>query len=340
MQSIAKPLARGPGVSVLALSAVISTEGEGNVEQSTYPHRVGWIGTGRMGYQLAARLLAAGVETWVWNRTRSKAEPLAEKGAKVVDSPADLAECDIVFTMVGGPEDVLEVTIGENGVLSREDARPSILVDSTTIDPLTSRRLTEAAAALGTAVVAAPVSGNPKVVKSGKLTVVASGPRQAFDTALAYIELFGRKTTYVGGGDEARLVKICHNLMLGVVTQSMAEITLLAEAAGVKRADFLEFLNDSVMGSTFTNYKTPAFVNLDFTPTFTLPLLRKDLELGLATGKELDVPLPLTSLTNSIVMEAIGLGYDQDFAALLVKQGRASGRELESENTKVGDGLS
>lgn len=293
-----------------------------------------------MGYQLAARLLAAGVETWVWNRTRSKAEPLAEKGAKVVDTPADLAECHIVFTMVAGPEDVMEVTLGENGVLSRSDARPSIIVDSTTIDPVTSRRLTDEAAALGTAVLAAPVSGNPKVVKSGKLTVVASGPRDAYDTALPYIEQFGRKVTYVGSGDEARLVKICHNLMLGVVTQSMAEITVLAEAAGVKRADFLEFLNDSVMGSTFTRYKTPAFVNLDYTPTFTLELLRKDLELGLASGKELDVPLPITAMTNSIVMEGIGLGYDQDFSALLTKAARASGRELEPENVPVGDGLS
>jgi 3-hydroxyisobutyrate dehydrogenase-like beta-hydroxyacid dehydrogenase len=317
-----------------------SDEGEGRVAQSSFPHRVGWIGTGRMGYQLAARLLAAGVETWVWNRTRSKAEPLAEKGAKVVDTPADLAECDIVFTMVAGPEDVIEVTLGENGVLSRSDARPSIIVDSTTIDPVTSRRLTDEAAALGTAVLAAPVSGNPKVVKSGKLTVVASGPREAYETALPYIEQFGRKVTYVGSGDEARLVKICHNLMLGVVTQSMAEITVLAEAAGVKRADFLEFLNDSVMGSTFTRYKTPAFVNLDYTPTFTLELLRKDLELGLASGKELDVPLPITALTNSIVMEGIGLGYDQDFSALLTKAARASGRELEPENVPVGDGLS
>src|SRR5690606_8985020 len=128
---------------------------------------------------------------------------------------------------------------------------------------------------------AAPVSGNPKVVKSGKLTSVVSGPEEAWKTARPDIELFGRKATYVGEGDTARLVKICHNLMLGVVTQSMAEITLLAEAAGVSRYDFLEFLNDSVMGSTFTRYKTPAFVNLDYKPTFTWHLLRKDFELGL-----------------------------------------------------------
>jgi len=293
-----------------------------------------------MGYALAARLLEAGVDVWVYNRTRSKAEPLAEKGAKIVDSPADLAGRDIVFTMVGGPDDVIAVTTGPDGVLSRDDATPSILVDSTTIDPATSGRLREEAATHGVSVLAAPVSGNPKVVKSGKLTVVTSGPRQAWETAQPYLENFGRKVTYVGGADEARLVKICHNLMLGVVTQSMAEITVLAEAAGVSRADFLDFLNDSVMGSIFTRYKSPAFVNLDYTPTFTWQLLRKDLELGLDTARELDIPLPVTALTHAVIMEGIGTGYgDEDFAALLTKQARASGRELTPENVDVDDGL-
>lgn len=306
-----------------------------------YPHRVGWIGTGRMGAALIERLLDSNVDLWIYNRTRSKAEPLAAKGAKVVDSPAELAGRDIVFTMVAGPEDVLEVTLGEQGVLSRPDQRPEIIVDSTTIDATTSQVLTDKAAELGTAVLAAPVSGNPKVVKSGRLTSVVSGPRVAYETVLPYLECFGRKVTYVGAGDQARLVKICHNLMLGVVTQSMAEITVLAEAAGVSRADFLEFLNDSVMGSTFTKYKTPAFVNLDYTPTFTWHLLRKDFELGLETGRLLDVPLPTAALVHQIVIDGIGRGYgDQDFAAMLSRQAEGTPVEMTSEDKDVSDGLS
>lgn len=306
-----------------------------------FPHRVGWIGTGRMGAVLAQRLLAAEVDLWVYNRTRSKAEHLAEMGAKVVDTPADLAGRDVVFTMVAGPEDVLEVTLGDEGVLSQPDTRPQIIVDSTTIDPATSQTLTARAAERGTAVLAAPVSGNPKVVKSGQLTSVVSGPREAYETVLPYLECFGRKVTYVGGGDEARLVKICHNLLLGVVTQTMAEITVLAEAAGVARSDFLEFLNDSVMGSTFTRYKTPAFVNLDYTPTFTWHLLRKDFELGLETGRLLDVPLPTAALVHQIVIDGIGRGFgDQDFAALLSRHAEGSGITLESEGKEVSDGLS
>ncbi len=304
------------------------------------PTKVGWIGTGRMGAAIVTRLLEAGTEVWVWNRTRSKAEALAEKGAKVVDSPSDLADCRVVFTMVGGPSDVIEVTLGENGVLTGETT-PEVLVDSTTIDSATSEQLRAAAGERGTAVLAAPVSGNPKVVKGGRLTVVTSGPRAAFEIAQPFLEQFGHGVTYVGESDEARLVKICHNLMLGAVTQSMAEITMLAEASGVKRSDFLEFLNNSVMGSTFTRYKSPAFVNLDYTPTFTWHLLRKDLELGLDAGRDLNVPLPMSALVHSLVVEGIGLGYgEQDFAALLTKEARGSGLEIEPENVEVDDGLS
>lgn len=302
--------------------------------------QVGWIGTGRMGSALVKRLLDAGTEVWVYNRTRSKAEALAEHGAKVVDRPADLATLDVVFTMVGGPQDVMEVTVGEDGVLSRDDARPSVIVDSTTIDPATSKRLRAEARQKGTDVIAAPVSGNPKVVAAGKLTVVASGPEGAYSRAEPHLQRFGRKVTYVGAEDEARLVKICHNLMLGLVAQSMAEISVLAEASGVSRADLFEFLNDSVMGSTFTRYKTPAYVNIDYTPTFTWHLLRKDFELGLSTANDLDIPLPTAALVHQIIVEGIGLGYgDEDFAALLTKQARASGRDVTSEKRDVPNGL-
>jgi len=307
----------------------------------TTTNQIGWIGTGRMGSALVKRLLEAGHEVWVYNRTRAKAEVLAEHGAKVVDTATELAHLDLVITMVGGPEDVLEVTVGPEGVLSRADARPSVIIDSTTIDSATSRDLRARAADLGTDILAAPVSGNPKVVASGRLTVAVSGPESAFEKARPYLEDFGRKVTYVGSGDEARLVKICHNLMLGIVAQSMAEISVLAEASGVSRADLFEFINDSVVGSMFTRYKTPAYVNLDYTPTFTWHLLRKDFELGLSTANDLDISLPTAALVHQIIVEGIDLGYgDQDFAALLTKQARASGREVQAEEREVSDGLS
>jgi 3-hydroxyisobutyrate dehydrogenase len=301
--------------------------------------RLGWVGAGRMGHALAARLLAAGHDVAVWNRTRSKAESLADAGATVVDSPARLADRDVVFTMVAGPEDFKEVVLGPEGILAGESP-PSVIVDMTTVSPEASAEVREEAARRGTALLAAPVSGNPKVVKAGRVTLVVSGPREAYDEVEPLLALLGAGVTYVGDGERARLAKICHNLMLGVVAQCMAEIVVLAEKGGMSRNDFLEFLNDSVMGSMFTRYKTPAYVNLDFTPTFTPLLLRKDFDLGLQAARELDVPMPVAAAAQQTVQALIGSGHtDEDFAALLEQQARASGLDLVSENADIDEGL-
>ncbi|HZJ51808.1 MAG TPA: NAD(P)-dependent oxidoreductase [Actinomycetota bacterium] len=303
-------------------------------------HKLGWIGTGRMGFNLAARLIDAGCDVAIYNRTRSKAEPLARRGGKLVDSPRELADRDIVFSMVAGDDDFRAVTTGEEGVLVQAGAAPQILIDSTTISAGVSAEVRAAAEAVGTRLLAAPVSGNPNVVRAGKLTLVVSGPEEAWDVAQPYLQVLGAGATYVGEGDAARLAKICHNLMLGVVAQSMAEITVLAEKGGLKRAAFLEFLNNSVMGSPFTRYKTPAFVNLDYHATFTPVLLRKDFDLGLKAARELGVPMPLSALVHEIVQTMIGHGWvDDDFAKLLELQARASGLELQSEGADVSDGL-
>ncbi|MGB9185979.1 MAG: NAD(P)-dependent oxidoreductase [Solirubrobacteraceae bacterium] len=302
--------------------------------------RLGWVGLGRMGQALASRLLDAGHDVTVYNRTLSKAEPLAALGAAIADTPAELADRDIVFTMVGGSSDVADVVTGPQGLLSRSDVAPGMIIDSTTIAPGAAAEVRAAAQARGTAMLAAPVSGNPKVVESGRLTIVVSGPEEAWERAKPYLELLGRSVTYVGEGDRARLVKICHNLMLGVVAQCMAEITVLAEKGGVSRADFLEFLNDSVMGSTFTRYKSPAYVNLDFTPTFTPALLLKDFHLGFEAASELEVSMPLAATTEQIVQGLVGMkGNEVDFAALIELVAGASGLALEPENVEVDDGL-
>ena len=303
--------------------------------------RLGWIGTGRMGYAMAARLLRHTCDVAVYNRTRSKAEPLVALGAKVVDSPADLADRDIVFTMVSGPDDLIEVVAGSKGVLSRTDHVPTLLVDCSSVSTEASAAVRAQAAARGVAMLAAPVSGNAKVVKAGLLSVVASGPEAHFKIAEPFLALLGRGVSYVGDGELARMVKICHNILLGVVTQSLAEITVLAEKGGVPRHAFLDFINKSVMGSLFTKYKSPSFVNLDWTPTFTPYLLRKDLDLGLEAGRQLGVPQPLTALTREIVQCMIGNGYqDVDFGALLEMEAKAAGLELKKENRAVDDGLS
>jgi 3-hydroxyisobutyrate dehydrogenase len=303
-------------------------------------HRIGWIGAGRMGFDMAGRLARAGADVLVWNRTRAKAEPLTQHGARVADGIPELADRDIVFTMVSTSDDVKEVLQGKGGLLSA-DRVPRIVVDCSSISVEASAEVREALSARKVAFITAPVSGNAKVVKAGKLSIVASGPRAAFDEAAPYLEAMGKGVSYVGEGELSRIVKICHNVFLGVVIQSLCEITVLAEKAGVPRHAFLDFINKSVMGSTFTRYKAPALVNLDFHVTFTPELLRKDLDLGLDAGRELGVPLHLASITRDLVQTLIGNGLgDADFSKLLLLQARASGLQLSPENVAVNDGLS
>jgi 3-hydroxyisobutyrate dehydrogenase-like beta-hydroxyacid dehydrogenase len=302
--------------------------------------RVGWIGTGRMGAAMAARLAKAGTDLTVWNRTRAKAEPLAELGCTVADTIGDLRDLDVVFTMVSTPADLEQVLLGEGGLIADPDHVPGAVVDCSTVSPDSSSAMREACEARGVDFLSAPVSGNGKVVRAGQLTLVVSGPEETYRRYASLLDHIGKSVTYVGEGDLARLVKICHNLMLGVVTQSLAEITVLAEKGGVSRSAFLEFLNNSVMGSVFTRYKSPAFVNLDYTPTFTPILLRKDFDLGLAAARQLDVPMPVAAVTAQLVQASVGSGrVDEDFAILLDLQAAASGIELKPENVEVDDGL-
>jgi len=302
--------------------------------------KLGWIGTGRMGYEMAARLAKGGCDLAVWNRTRAKAEPLAKHGAKVVNQLEELSTRDILFVMVSTYEDVKEV-IGKALAAGGNEGKPKMVVECSSISLEGSAELRKILAAKGVEYLAAPVSGNAKVIKAGKLTFVVSGPKAAYELARPYLDMMGTGSSYVGEGELARIAKICHNVMLGVVIQNLCEITILAQKAGMPRHAFLDFLNKSVMGSMFTRYKTPALVNLDFHVTFTPKLLRKDLDLGLDAGRSLEVPMPLTSLTRDLLQQMIGQGItEQDFSTLLLMQAKASGIELKPENVPVGDGLS
>ena len=297
---------------------------------------LGWIGTGRMGYAMAERLAKGGCDLAVWNRTREKAQPLEKHGAKVVNQLEELSTKDILFVMVSTYDDVKDVI-----AKALAKGKPKMVVECSSISLEGSAELRKLLQAKGVEYLAAPVSGNAKVIKAGKLTFVVSGPKAAYDKARPYLDMMGTGSSYVGEGELARIAKICHNVMLGVVIQNLCEITVLAEKAGMPRHAFLDFLNKSVMGSMFTRYKTPALVNLDFHVTFTPKLLRKDLDLGLEAGRNFEVPMPLTSLMRDVLQQMIGHGMtEQDFSTLLLMQAKASGIELKSENKEVGDGLS
>ncbi len=311
--------------------------------------KIGWIGVGRMGYSMVERLLKAGHDVSIWNRTKSKAEPLAAKGGKIVDTLFDLKDVDILFSIVSTGKDLDQVLFGKNSVTGHGGKLPKIFVDCSTIAVEDSKSIRERLKQLGSEFVAAPISGNAKVIKAGRLSAVLSGDEQAVKTVTPLMETIAPQgVAYVGEGELARICKIAHNVMLGVVIENLIEITLLANKMGVPRHAFLAFMNNSVMGSMFTAYKAPSLVNLDWTTTFTPELLRKDMDLGLELGRDWDVPMPVTAAAREVLQAHFGAAMlqknpqeylEKGFAAMMETMALMSGMKLESENKNVPTGL-
>jgi 3-hydroxyisobutyrate dehydrogenase len=311
--------------------------------------RLGWIGVGRMGYPMAERLLKAGHSVAIWNRTKSKADPLAQLGGGVKKSLHELADVDVLFTIVSEGKDLEEIYFGPAGVFTAGAGKPKICVDCSSISVEDSAHIRKRLAEHGVDFVAAPVSGNGHVIRAGKLSAVVSGPASAAKAVTPIIETFAPKgVSYVGEGELARVCKIAHNVFLGVVIENLIEITLLANKMGVPRHAFLSFINNGVMGSMFTAYKSPALVNLDWQATFTPTLLRKDLDLGLDLGREWDVQMPVTAAVREVVQGHIGRALAakssegilaNDFAQMAETMAELSGMMLEPEGVKVPSGL-
>ena len=271
--------------------------------------KIGWIGLGRMGEAMVKRLLQAGHEVEVWNRTRSKAEPLAKYGAVVVNNVLDLADCETVITMVSTTKDLKQVLFGPGGLVTTS-TKPKMVVDSSSISQEGSAEVRKELEALGIGYLCAPVSGNAKVAKAGLLLVVSSGPRDLYNIAEPYFQAMAKKCMWIGEGELARVWKIAHNTMFGVVIQNLCEITVLAEKAGIPRHLFLESINDSVLGSMYTRYKTPVLTNLNFEQvTFTPELLLKDMDLGMAAAKAHGVVMPSAAATRESIARMVGRGY-------------------------------
>jgi 3-hydroxyisobutyrate dehydrogenase-like beta-hydroxyacid dehydrogenase len=290
-------------------------------------HHIGWLGTGRMGSAMAARLIATGAAVTVWNRTASKTVPLVELGATQADTVNDLGRCDIVFTSVTSSPDLLAVTLGPEGLFNAFNAQsaPRIVVDTSTVSAEAAAEVRAEAAGRGIEFLSAPISGNGNVVTQGRASIIASGPRSVFDTVLPYLRAIAPSVAYAGAGEEARLVKLAHNLMVGMITEALAEVTVLAEKGGVAPSAFLDFIDGSVLGSVFIGYKGQAIRNHDYEPTFTTELLRKDFDLGLGAARSLEVPMPVAASTYQAIQTAIGYGYGKsDFATLYEVAARAA----------------
>jgi 3-hydroxyisobutyrate dehydrogenase len=312
--------------------------------------KVGWVGVGRMGSPMVLRLLKAGYSPFVWNRTRSKAEALAARGVTVVEQPIDLRDAEVVFSTLSTGKDLFQVCFGENGLVPCDGpTRPNVLVDCSTIGIDESRDIRAKLAGRGVEYLAAPVSGNPRCIAAGKLSSVVSGSEAAFAKIRPLIEAYSaRGVVYVGDGELARICKIGHNVMLATTIVNLVEITLMAQKAGIPRHTFLSFINNSVISSLFTQYKSPALVNLDWATTFTSRLMLKDIDLGLESARTLGVPAPVTAAVREIFQAHIGTAstrpdaesyLQMDFANIFETLAGLSGVKPQAENVAVSSGL-
>jgi 3-hydroxyisobutyrate dehydrogenase-like beta-hydroxyacid dehydrogenase len=288
---------------------------------------VGLIGLGNMGSAFAERLLAAGFDLAVHNRTRSRADPLAERGATIAETAADLAaSADVVLTSLADDaafESVAESVIGA--------ARPgTVLVDASTVSPEASARVAALAEPAGIEYLRAPVSGNPGVVRAGNVAFIVSGPPAAYDRAEPVLRAIGSTIHLVGEAEQARVVKLAINLVIAGLAQLMAEALVLGERSGVSRASLLEVMGESAAGAPFVKYKTEPLLHDDYSATFTTNLMEKDLDLVLDAAETAGVRLPLAHELKALVRSTIEAGYgDDDFMALFLHLRSASTQEVQ-----------
>ena len=292
--------------------------------------QLGYVGLGVMGSGVVRRLLAAGHDVTVWNRTREKAAPLLEEGARWAESPREVAErSEIVFTMVTNTAAVLAVTDGPDGILAGLGPG-KIYVDMSTASPANTRELAEKVAAVGAQMLDAPVSGTAITVEQGKVSIMVGGDEDAFERAKPVLEAIGPKVFHLGTNGTAVTMKIAINLSLAVQMLAFSEGVLLAEKTGISRERAVEVMLASVIASPMIAYRGPLVLGHPDEVWFDCHMMQKDMNLALELGRELEVPLPTTAITNEFLTAAKGMGIgEKDFAVLFDVLATMSGVETE-----------
>ena len=278
---------------------------------------LGFIGLGVMGSRMVKRLLDAGHTVTGYNRTRSKAQWLLDQGMQWGETPAAVARAvEVVFSMVANTAALQAVTGGTDGVVA--GLRPgSIFVDMSTVSPTASRTVAAQVAATGAHMLDAPVSGSVTTLEEGKLSIMVGGDRAAYERVAPILQDIGPKVTYVGANGLAAAMKVATNLSLAVQMLAFSEGVLLAEKSGIARQTAVEVLLNSVIASPMVKYRGPFVLGLPEEALFDVNMMQKDLLLALEMGRELDVPLPTTAVTNEMLTAARGMGMaEKDFAVV------------------------
>jgi 3-hydroxyisobutyrate dehydrogenase-like beta-hydroxyacid dehydrogenase len=294
---------------------------------------VGFVGLGVMGSRMAKRLLDAGHQVHGWNRTEEKAAWLVEAGLRLEDTPrAVAASAEVTFTMLTDTKALRAVTQGDDGILAGLGPG-KIYVDMSTVSPAASREVAAEVASRGASMLDAPVSGSVITLEEGKLSVMVGGDEGTVARVEPILLDIGRKVTRVGGNGQAVLMKIATNLSLAVQMLAFSEGVLLAEKGGIARETAVEVLLNSVIASPMVKYRGPFVLGMPEEAWFDVNMMQKDMLLALEMGRELDVPLPTTAVTNELLTASRGIGLEEeDFAVVFETLSRLSGRTMGGED--------
>jgi 3-hydroxyisobutyrate dehydrogenase-like beta-hydroxyacid dehydrogenase len=272
--------------------------------------KIGWIGLGKMGIPMSKNLIKKGYSLTVYNRTKEKTKELAGQGAKVADSPKALAaDSDVIISMISDDAVLEDVSTGKNGAF--EGAKSgAIFIDMSTVSPVASGRVAEAAAKKGIKYLRAPVSGSTVLATAGTLTIFASGPKDAYDSCLEIFNSMGQKVFHVGTGDEARYLKLLLNMMVGISSAMAGEALIFGEKGGMNWSQMIDIIANSVVASPLIGYKAQTLKDRNFAPAFTIDQMAKDFDIALETGKAVNVPMPITAMARQLfaAMKANGKG--------------------------------
>lgn len=278
--------------------------------------RVGWIGLGKMGGPMASNLLAAGFPLIVYNRTAGAAAGIVGRGASLAASVADLAtDCDIVISMISDDEALQRVTLETGGLF--DNARPGLIyIDMSTVSPLISERVAQAALTKGIRYLRAPVSGSTATAQAAALTILVSGPQEAHQQCVPVFQAIGTKIYYLGDAEQSRYLKIAINMMLGVTAGMLGEALALGERGGLDWQQMLEVINNSVIASPLLGYKHEMLATRNFSPMFTATQMAKDFDLALDAGRNANVPMPIAAVSRQFFGAMIASGRGElDFFA-------------------------
>ena len=288
--------------------------------------KVGYIGLGAMGSNMVDRLLAKGHEVIGYNRTRSKAQWLIDKGMKFADSPAEVTrQADFVISMVTNSGALKDIAEGPNGVLGALTAG-KIWIDMSTVAPAVAREIAVKVREKGADLVDAPVSGSIVTLQQGKLSIMVGGRAETFEKIKKLLEDIGPKVTHVGDNGLALVVKISINLSLAVQMLAFSEGVLLAEKSGIARDVIVDVMTHSVIASPMVQYRGPMILKMPEEAWFNVNMMQKDMLLALELGRQMDVPMPTTAATNEMLTAARGMGLQEhDFAILFEALARMSG---------------